>query len=380
MTNAPAYRYLLCDLLTDQPLADLPLTGVSFERRISRVGSLSATLEAANPATAALARTVHDNVGRSALYVYRDGQLWWGGIPWTADASQGERGAIQLSVQAATFDSYAHRRVFRQAIGTSLTFTQADQGRIIPYLWRHLQGRLTPIDARGDIGVVAEDQLTGVLRDRAYYNHEFSSYGKLIESLGDVEDGPEHTIDVYLDAAGNRVKELRVAQSLGIDSPRVVFQRALRGGGRVLEWSDTADVVDSGTVFQARGDAPNGNVGQDEDPLLSDIVEATSLLGEGWPLLDVTVDRPGVIELGTLNEWAYAEYAARAGRVRAYSYTVQVGNTGWSPSRLGDPVRVKLADLWHTGATDLTVRPVGCKVSAAEAGKAEAVELLLGDD
>lgn len=369
--HTPAYRYLLCDLLTDQVLADLPLSGVTFDRRISRTGSLSGQLDAPTPRLVAAAKLMHSYAGRAALWVYRDNQLWWGGIPWTVQAAQGERGAVVAQLQAATFDSYAHHRhLYADAI-----YNQVDQGAIIPDLWRKLQA-----DPRGDIGVLAVDQPTGVLRDRTYRESELARVGKLIEDLGDVIDGPEHTIDTYLDAGGNRVKELRVAMRLGSSSPRVVFQRSARAGGRIMEWEHTADAVDGGTTFRARGDAANGNVGQAQEPLMSARLEATELLDKGWPLLDSSVDRAGVTDVDTLTGYAEAMRTTEAGALPTSGYTVQVGNTGWSPNRIGDAVRLKLRDDWHTTTTDLTVRPVGCQVTVPSKGKAEQVKLLLGED
>lgn len=362
------YRYLLCDLLTDTPLVDLPLTGVTFEKRISRVGPLQATLHATNPKLVERARIAHAYAGRSALWVFRDGQVWWGGVLWTARATQAERGGVTLALAGATFDSYAHHRTLR----ATLNYVQTDQGLIIPRLWQHLQA-----DPRGHIGMAAEDQPTGVLRDRAYYDHEHHKYGELIEALGDVEGGPEHTVDTYLDETDTRTKRLRVANRLGATTPSIVFQRAARGGGRVLEWDDTADAVDGGTTFQTRGDAAEGNVGEEQTPLLSAVHEAHELLDAGWPLLDVTEDRPGVTELATLDGHAMALRDARAGQVQTKGYRVQVGDTGWTPNRLGDPVRIRLRDLWHTETTDDTVRPVGCKVTAAEKGTPETIELLI---
>lgn len=369
--ETPTYRYLLCDLLTDQLLADLPLTGVSFERRISRTGSLSAKLNAPTPQLVKVAKLVHAYAGRSALWVYRNGQLWWGGIPWTVKAQQGERGAVALNVQAATFDSYAHHRL----LYADATYTQTDQGVIVPDLWRRIQA-----DPRGNIGVQAEDQPTGVLRDRTYRATEHAYVGKLVEDLGDVIDGPEHTVDTFTDAQGQRVKRLRVADRIGLTSPRAVFQRSVRGGGRIVDWTHTVDAVDGGTTFQTRGDAPTGNVGRDTEPLVSQRVFSDSLLSQGWPLLDATEDRAGVTEVATLDGRAWAMASELGGGVSTSDYAVQVGNTGWSPNRLGDAVRLKLYDDWHDVVADRTVRPVGCKVSPAEAGSAETVELMLGGE
>lgn len=364
----PAYRYLLCDLLTDEPITDLPLSGVSFEKRISRVGSLSANLTASNRTLVEKARLVHRFAGRSALWVYRDGQVWWGGVLWAAPAQQAERGGVELSLSAATFDSYAHHR----ALHSTLTYAGVDQGVIIPALWRHLQAQPS-----GDIGMVAEDQPTGTLRDRTYYGHEQAYYGELIENLGDVEGGPEHTVDTYLDETGARVKRLRVGNRVGATVPTAVFQRAAKGGGRVLEWTDSVDATDAGTAFQVRGASVESNVGEESTPLLSGVHYDTARLADGWPLLDVTDDRSDVTQLDTLTGYARALRDARGGQVRTKGYTVQVADTGWTPNRVGDPVRIRLRDLWHTETTDETLRPVGCKVTPSEKGQAETIELLI---
>lgn len=368
----PHYRYVLTDLRTDQRLAELPLGGVSFDRRISRVGSLQATLVAPSAELVALARTVYDNVGRSALWVYRGSQVWWGGIVWTATASAGTRDGVQLAVQAATFDSYAHRR----RLYDNLVVSQLDQGHLIAKLWDTVQA-----DEGGHIGLdTSGDYTTGVLRDRTYLASAHAKVGKLIEDLGDVIDGPEHTIDTFTDGTGARVKRLRVANRLGVATPRVVFQRGRGGGGRVTDWSYTADTVDAGTTFQTRGDAPSSTSGTDQEPQLSTKLVAEELLNGGWPLLDVTADHSGVSELDTLNGYAQALKATGSGAERTAEYTVQVGDSGWNPNRVGDPVRIKMTDAWHTGGSDVTVRPVGCVVTPPTSTSAESVKLLLGED
>lgn len=367
----PTYRYLLCDLLTDQRLATLPLSGVKFDRRLCRRGSLNGGFEATTRATVSAAKLLKAYAGRSALWVYRDNVLWWGGIPWTVQAGQGARGGVKVQVTAATFDSYAHRR----QLYADKSYTGVDQGVIIPDLWRTIQ-----TDPRGDIGMVAADQPTGVLRDRVYLASEHAWVGELVENMGDVIDGPEHTVDVFTDSTGARVKSLRVGQHLGSTTPRIVFQRAVRGGGRVVEWTDTADAVGGGTTFQTRGDAPNGNVGEDTQPLTSDRVYRLDLLGDGWPLLDQSADYPGVIEKPTLDGYAQGMADQFGGSMPTQGYTVEVGNTGWNPNRLGDAVRLKLSDLWHDQVADTAVRPVGCEVTPGERGQAEQVKLLLGED
>lgn len=366
------YRYLLCDLLTDQVVAELPLSGVSFDRRISRTGSLSGSIEASSPELVRIAKLAHAYAGRSALWVLRGEALWWGGIPWTVIPTQAERGPVRVSISAATFDSYAHhRRLYRDK-----GYVATDQGVIIPDLWREIQS-----DAAGDIGVVAEDQPTGVTRDRTYLAQDHPYVGKLIEDMGDVIDGPEHTIDVFMDN-GVRTKRLRVARHLGSTQVQHVFERASRSGGRIIEWEKAADAVDGGTAFQAKGNATGteGNAGEAAPVPMSDLVERTDLLDAGWPRLDVSEDYSDVTRLSTLNGYAQGMAATRGGAIPTSGYTVDVTGSGWNPNRVGDLVRLRLRDEWHDTVTDLTVRPVGCEVTPAEKGQPERVKLLFGED
>lgn len=369
----PSYRYVLCDLLTDQLLAVAPLTGVSFNRAISRTGSLTATLKADTPALVEVARLMFRYAGRSALWVYRDNAIWWGGIPWTVIPRQGQRGSVEVAVSAATFDSYAHHRILHKDI----SYVQWDQNQLVASLWQVLQGLDSGGDQRGNIGVecnyfIPSIPTQNILRDRSYRVAEQSYFGKLVEDLGDVIDGPEHTIDTWVDDTGNRHKTLRVQTRIGVIQPRAVFQRVANGGGRVLEWAHTADAVDGGTTFRGRGDAPEGAADTEVEPILSTRYYNDTLLSDGWPLLDVSADYQGVKELATLNQYAQALRETKSGAMPDSTYDVDVGNTGWSPNRLGDNIRLKLTDAWHDN-TDVTVRPVACTVAAAEKGVPEKV-------
>jgi hypothetical protein len=370
VSRTPKYRYLLCDLRTDRPLAELPLTGVGFDRRISRTGSLQGKFECPTEHLVDIARLCYENAGRAALWVYRDNAIWWGGILWTAPVDEDDRGSLICSVTASTFDSYAHHRVLYE----DHVYRDIDPGHIIAGLWRAIQA-----NPYGDIGLVAADQDTGVLMDATYPAAAQAYVGKLIEDLGDLSNGPEHTIDTYLDGSGVRVKELRAARQLGLRSPRVVFSRARGGGGRLVKWNNTADAVSGGTSFQAQGDAPATDLDEQGAPSVSDRVQRLDLLNAGWPLIDVVQDYPGVASPTLLNAYANGMANNLGGNVAARGYTIAVETSDWSPNRIGDYVRIKINDRWH-GNADMTVRPVGCSVKPPERGQAEQVTLLLGDD
>lgn len=365
----PTYRYLLCDLLTDRLVASLPLSGVSFERRISRSGALSAGLSAVNAETIALAKACRDYAGRSALWVYRDRQLWWGGVLWSAVPSLSARDGLGVALSAATFDSYAHKR----ELHADQTFAGVDAANVQAALWAAIQA-----DPSGNIGVATDITPVGLPMTVTYPATDTTKVGQIIENIGDQQSGPEHTVDTYDDGTGVRVKRFRTAPKLNVVAgqvPSVVFVGGTRAG-RVIEWQESYDATEGGTSFLVRGDAVS-NV-----PTLSSRLTASELLAAGWPLLDVSEDRSGTTDPAVLNQYAGALRDSHAGQVVASGYTVQVGETGWNPNRIGEPVRIKLRDLWHTDNTvgDVTVRPVGVQVTPGERGTPETVKLLLGDD
>ncbi|MGH3501576.1 MAG: hypothetical protein ACRDQA_11920 [Nocardioidaceae bacterium] len=365
----PRYRYVVADLLTDRVLADLPLTGVTFDRRISRAGSLRGSMDVPDTETARTADQVARWSGRLSLWVLREGEVWWGGVLWTTSPSRDSKGRSTMSVQAATFESYADRRIIRDDI----TYDGWDQGTIIPDLWRRLQDR-----PEGDVGVVARNQQTGIHRDRHYLASDAASYEKRIEEIGDVIDGPEFTIDVGRDTqTGVFTRTLRLGQlKLGTGGVGLLVT-----GVRLPQWTHTNDATQGGTTFQTRGDSRSGNAGAEKQPLLSHVFESTKLLDEGWPLLDVTEDFSSVIHRDVLDNHARALRAKNSGQSVSVGYSAYIGDTGWEPNRVGEYVRIKYSkdDLWNPGGEEL-IRPVAVEVTPPSRGGQETVKLIIGED
>lgn len=105
-TVVPQYRYFTTDLLTNVVLAELPLTGVSYERAIKGAGSFSATVPAI-PKTEGFDLYENTMPGKTALYVVRDGECVWGGIIWSRSYNVKEK---TLSISGNEFTSYFHHR------------------------------------------------------------------------------------------------------------------------------------------------------------------------------------------------------------------------------------------------------------------------------
>lgn len=101
------YRYFAYDLMTNELLAELPLTGVSFGRSLREAGTFAGSITA-NENTFNLNLYANTLPGRTALYVTRNGICVWGGIIWTRSYNIVDK---SLEISASEFTSYLYKRV-----------------------------------------------------------------------------------------------------------------------------------------------------------------------------------------------------------------------------------------------------------------------------
>lgn len=374
--GAATYRYVFADLLTDRTIDTLPMTGVSFDRLIGRAGAFSGTIPVPN---AKMGKRVEPiRAGRTALYVYRStafsgSELWWGGIVWTLTPTGDDKGNTSVQVSAATFDSYAHRRIIR----TNMRADQIDQFTWEQALWTVMQD--TP---NGNIGVIVPTGVCGVPRDRSILATDGKTFGDAIAELQDNLNGWESTIDVYVDpATGQRVKKLRQGHpTLGRNGGEpVTYSRP----GDLLTYSFPEDTTRGGTSFQARGSTPESNVAVEQVPLMSAVYNSDDLLSTGWPQLDVQLDHSSVTEQATLENHAKAAREAQRLPFVVPSVTVRPGS--FEPGNIGDTARFRITDALHPRrpgggvGRELLARVVGLAVSAPDRGQAETHSLILNE-
>lgn len=108
MTNYDVeYRYYLTDLLSNQVIAELPFTGVSYDRKLIQAGNFSGTIPVIE-ATKKYDLYETTMPGRTGIYVLRNGQCVWGGIIWSRSYDESSK---QLTVDASEFTSYLYHRV-----------------------------------------------------------------------------------------------------------------------------------------------------------------------------------------------------------------------------------------------------------------------------
>ncbi|MFF8095679.1 hypothetical protein [Streptomyces sp. NPDC016675] len=360
---APPYRILLCDLRSDQLLDALPVSGVSLDDYIGKTGSLRGTVPLPNRELADRARRALVP-GRTALWVERGRELWWGGILWTLSLASDARGFLGAQIQAGGWESYLYRRYLYD---TQIA-EQVDQLDIARGLVDYVQNT-----EGGNIGITYDTHTSGVLRDRTYLRYDLPTVGDLLDDLAAVENGFEWRVSSYRDGDGRRVKRLRLG------SPKILTGAAdivLDHPGPVLSYRWDVDATRKANAWQSRGATTNRNQAADSYPLMSELVIDDADVAAGWPRMDGTSDYTTVEQQGTLDSHARADATAARNPVVIPEVEVLLGGQ-ITPALLGATVRLRIRDLWHPDTLDGRYRVVGMSISPPERGRPETARLYL---
>lgn len=372
---AAVYTYLAQDLMSGTILNELPLHGVNFDRQLNKAGNMGASSSLDNR------RLSNDDLleattpGKTALYIYREDKIVWGGIIWSRwYQSQGK--ALQFSAQ--TWESYAYRRIFRGDGTHKVTITDA-QCRIIQTLWTDLQWS----DPRGNIQVLGANVFpaSDVTRTYVFDPYSFATYGSTIDDITDnFDDSCEFFIDTYEDGYGNPVKQLKFGYprlgnivqftDLVIDYP-----------GNILNYYHTENVSDAANRAFATGDAA-GDVTADGT---GDSTVVTWGVSEnvtpGYPLLESVNNHSGVTDQTTINSHAVSDLASKPVPTITHTFDLDpVQDPVFGTYGLGDDARVQITDARFPEGTDDTVRVVGWSVKPGESDGTESISLVLQED
>jgi hypothetical protein len=277
---ATQYRYLFADLITNDILAELPLTNVSFTQTLNTPGSFSGTILGSD-----INETGYDIAGstipaRTAIYVDRDGVLIWGGIIWLRTWDSDSQ---HFNFQAREFGSYFERRRITDnfmAGDQALVYDNEDQLFIAQDLLTLAQNL-----AGGDIGVVVPNNVSGINVTRVYYAYEFKDVWGAIKDLSNQQDGFDFNIDVAYDT---NLEPRKYAQTAfpyrGItynsaNADALVFE--FPGNIVAYEWPDDGSVVSN----KMYGIGPQSN----EAKIVAVATAPTNQIAAGYPLLEDTV-------------------------------------------------------------------------------------------
>lgn len=364
MPVASPYRVMICDLRTDQLLDILPVTGLSFDDFIGKTGACSGQIEITDSRVSARVRSNFIPT-RTAVYIQRGFDIWWGGILWTSTPAVDQRGFARVQFQASTFESYFdHRKIYDVQ-----TFTGVDQLDIVRGLIDYVQGQ-----PGGDIGLTYDATLSGVLRDRTYLNYDLLNIKEQIDQLSNVEDGFEWRVRAYKDESGNRKRHVQLGY------PKIISGQTdsmLSKPGNILSYTLPEDGTTTANYWQSRGSTSSTEGSEESVPLMSSQLSFDEDIEAGWPRLDGSSDYSTVIDLATLDGHAAADITRYRNPIVIPDVEVLIGNEAISPGVVGSTVRIRIKDIWYHEGVTLRYRIVGFKIQPPDRGKPETAQLYL---
>ena len=354
---ATTYRYLIADLITNEIIAELPLTGVGFTQGLNQAGTLSAHLLLSGINTYAFNVDAATTPGRNAIYVDRDGVLVWGGVIWGRIYNSNDQ---QLQLQAREFLSYfEHRR-----IAEDIAFTNIDQLVIAKTLVENAQSAPS-----GDIGVTynSEGQTTsGVLVDRVYYHYELKTVFNAIQDLSRQQNGFDFHIDIDYDpVTGAPTKSFntyypKVGVTYDPSNPYALVFNFPAGNVVEYEYPEDGSIV-ANTVYAL-------GAGSNEGKIISIAQDATKL-AEGWALLEEQANYSDVTDVTVLDNLAIGQviatsYPPTTLKLTAPPYVDPVYGT----YEVGDEARIIITDSRFPETLDTVYRIVALSVQPGEDG------------
>lgn len=360
------YTYLFAELASGVILDELPLRGVSFDKKLNDTGSLRAELPATDPEIRARGVRLLTEPGRTAVYVDRDGLLLWGGIVWTTRYT-GSTGVLEIG--ASDFLSYLeHRRVAPVPLGDPDTaqpvaYTGADQLAIAAGLVTLAQSA-----PGGDLGLdLRGPTSSGVLRTVSFALGEQKPVADALRDLANADGGFDFTVDVEYDSAGQPQRYLRFGHPrLGQPGAPHVWEY----GANLVDFAWPRDAATMATRIFAQGADEAGN------PLVRYAEDAAAYTA-GWMLLEDAASQLDTRDSALVRAQAAGELAARHRPVVLPELTVRADlDPVVGEYAVGDDARLVIADPFFAGASvDVTVRITGFEVTPGDDAGLEQVTL-----
>jgi hypothetical protein len=353
-----SYVVKFADVLTDSPRDSFPLAGVGLETRIGAAGVGTGHIPIARGDTAIGARIAAVRAsGANAMYVYRNGVPWWGGLLWSKALTSDEKGNPAVALGAATFESYPDRVQLQTDLPA---MPGVDQLTIARSFIDHMQA-----DPYADLNITYDASVVStVTRDRVpYVAASRPSYLKMLTDLATLDNGFEFTIQVLTDpTTGARTRRLR----LGYPTLSTGFTHRLSRPGAILSYSWPEDGTRAATSLVAQGSGVNSAVHTNG-----------AALAAGYPRLDATTSYGSITDISVLETHATADLGLAAPPVSVPAVRVRLDATDLTPQSLGDSVRISIKDELFPGGITATYRLVGMTISPPERGRPETCDLIL---
>lgn len=361
------YSYLIADLCTNTILGELPLTGVSYSKKLCDSGTFNATLDLSR----AFSGDPYDLTSPvlRVLYVMRGDTPVFGGIIWTRKYSSAKR---TVAIAGADWWSYFdHRKVLpvlsgaqnsdpTYVAGRSVSYTNTEQNQIARNLVTLAQSH-----TGGNIGidVVSDTTTSNTFHDRNWYGYKLTNIGAALRELANVLGGQDMAFDVAAtDSQGRPRRVLRQGTPyLGQQGSAHVWE--VGGNCYSYDWPSDGTKMDSRAFAVTDGTAEGTPIAAAED---------TTLYTHGWPLMESDTNYSNISDTTTL--FAHAQSDQQLNRLPVVLPVLSIDSDA-SPTldefAVGDDARFVVpagADLFHIRGLDTSMRIVQINVSPLDAG------------
>lgn len=372
-TGTVRWRYTFCDLLTDTPLAVLPLVDADLTEVIGGEGDGSGYVSLTAAATRAQDPWTATRPRRTICYAQRllivggvqvAAPVLWHGIVWGR-----QRKGTQIALKMSTPESYWARRL----VTGDRTFAAVDDADMLREVFRDAEA--VPY---GSLRLRYSTTVAGVRSDRTLVGTDLRTVLAVAQSIAAAGDGMDWRIAPGIDpATGWFFKTLEAAGRIGRRGvPELRWQTAATG--RALNEAVGYGTDEDGT------DVANWviGLGAGQPPgQLRSIATAQVELDSGFPLLQKALS--GGNELITQDALdRHTAGALTAGLETEETITGVTVRGDRPPSMdrygLGDEVALDLNDPLHPTPTTVLARITARRILPAQPGRNETVALELG--
>ena len=293
------YRYLFCDLRTNEVLAELPLTGVTYAQELNAPGSFSGRLLISD-----IRQTGYDLVNttkpsRTAVYIDRDGTIVWGGILWSRQYDSSTQSIVFAGREFESY--YEHRRITTTYVAPA----GRDQFTVVEDLFNAVAGV-----TGGDIGVViptttSGQTLTSVLPIFAYERRPVLDVCREL-SRQESPYGFDFSIDCAYNSSGVIVKNLNLSYPRRgkVYAPNSANTPMLELPGNMVSYTYPED--GNAVVNKMYGIGPGSNEGQ----YIATYTDSAQITA-GYPVLEGSVSLTQILNPTVVDSMTQASQQAQ---------------------------------------------------------------------
>ena len=355
------YRYIFADLLTNQVLAELPLTGVNFSQQLNAAGTFTAKIQLSGYDAYKLNVANATIPARTAIYVDRNGVLIWGGVLWHRLYTSKDQ---TLTLTAREFESYFERR----RITADTILSGVDQLAAVQTIVNNAQNA-----TNGSIGVAVGTETSGILVNRSIYSYEYKTVFSAIQDLSRSSTGFDFNITVSYDVNKNIVKTLKLgyprygkvysstsASALVFDFPDNIVE---------YEWPEDGSIAANYLYTLGAGSNPGK---------LSYTAFDGTKIAAGWPLLEEQANYSDVSDLTLLTGLGNGQVAVVSYPPTTIKITIPADQDPMLGTySIGDSARVRILDDRFTSQLDSIYRIIAFSIQVGDSNNPELVTITL---